>query len=352
VLAATHPRLVEQARSVLWQALAGNTRSTYKSAVNHLAGFCRTHKLTLTFPVDGDTLCLWMASSLRKLSFASMRVYLHGVATAHVELGFDSPIVGPRSLTLWRMFRGMKRIQGAHAARRRLPMTTTILQKLEAVQDVGSLTGACVRAAMWLATCGLLRSGEVAYRTKGSIPLLRKDLSFHAADESELTSAATWASACYMKLHVAASKTDPFRQGVDVIVSNDKAMAAMLSYLQLRGPTHPEAVLLATTTGDAAPCLTVAALVSSTQGLLDKAGVIDSRLYLGHSFRKGGATSLHEAGMPDSLIKTMGRWLSFAFASYVHTSQQLVIKAGRAMTCARVLGRKVTFDAANVMTWD
>jgi hypothetical protein len=352
VLTATHPRLVEQARHVLWQTLAEGTRSTYKSGVNHLAKFCLEHRLILAFPVDRDTLCLWLGSCLHKLNFASMRVYLHAVATAHVELGFDSPIVGPNGRLIWRMLRGMKRIQGAHAARQRLPMTTTILQKLEVVQDVGTLKGACVRAAMWLATCGLLRSGEVAHKSKGSVPLLRRDLTFHAQDESELTSQAMWASACYMKLHVAASKTDPFRQGVDVVISNERAITAMLCYLHLRGPTQPDAMLLASSPGDAAPSLRVTDLVSSTQALLDKAGVIDSRLYLGHSFRKGGATSLHEAGMPDSLIKTMGRWLSFAFASYVHTSQQLVIKAGRAMTSARVLGRKVSFDATNIMTWD
>lgn len=86
--------------------------------------------------------------------------------------------------------------------------------------------------------------------------------------------------------------------------------------------------------------------------MLDEIGVIDSHLYKGHSFRKGGATSLHEAGMPDSLIKTMGRWSSFAFATYITTSQALVIKAGRAMTSAKVLGRKVTFDPTNVMTWE
>jgi hypothetical protein len=107
-----------------------------------------------------------------------------------------------------------------------------------------------------------------------------------------------------------------------VVVSNDRAIKAMSEYLVMRG-TVENSVPLFVLRHASTTCLTVDQLVSHTQTMLTKAAVVDAHLYKGHSFRKGGATSLHEAGMPDSLIKTMGRWLSFTFATYMCTRRSI-----------------------------
>ena len=77
--------------------------------------------------------------------------------------------------------------------------------------------------------------------------------------------------------------------------------------------------------------LKASALVSFMQSLIVRARIPNAHLFLGHSFRKGGATSLHEAGQPDSLIKVMGRWASFAFATYIDTPLQMLVAAGRSL---------------------
>jgi hypothetical protein len=84
--------------------------------------------------------------------------------------------------------------------------------------------------------------------------------------------------------------------------------------------------------GDDGQALSTSALVKFTQSLIAQAKIPNAHLFLGHSFRKGGATSLHEAGHPDSLIKLMGRWASFAFATYIDTPLHMLIEAGRSMT--------------------
>ena len=83
--------------------------------------------------------------------------------------------------------------------------------------------------------------------------------------------------------------------------------------------------------GNDGQALTASALVKFTQALIEKANIPNAHLFLGHSFRKGGATSLHEAGHPDSLIKIMGRWASFAFATYIDTPLHMIIEAGRSL---------------------
>ena len=44
---------------------------------------------------------------------------------------------------------------------------------------------------------------------------------------------------------------------------------------------------------------------------------IDVSRYSGHSFRRGGATALAKAGVPDSAIQLHGRWKSNAFLRYI-----------------------------------
>ena len=108
-----------------------------------------------------------------------------------------------------------------------------------------------------------------------------------------------------------------------------KAIQYMLAYLRKRQCSLARQPLLI---GDDGQALSTSALVKFTQSLIEKASIANAHLFLGHSFRKGGATSLHEAGHPDSLIKLMGRWASFAFATYIDTPLHMLIEAGQSMT--------------------
>ena len=44
--------------------------------------------------------------------------------------------------------------------------------------------------------------------------------------------------------------------------------------------------------------------------------------YCSHSFRRGGATFAHRAGVPAKLIKLMGDWHSKAYERYLHVAFQ------------------------------
>jgi len=268
-----------------------------------------------------------MAHSVDSLKYSSICNYLHGIATTQQELGHPNPLT--QNPLIWRMFKAIKRLQGHHAVRTRLPITVSILTRLDPHVDTKDTQQLCLRAAMWLGTCGLLRSGEFAMKTSSKPTLKRYQLTFHDAQGSIIVNPQKGPTQPnFMVLRLEQSKTDPFRQGTNVVVSNATAIAHMLVYLQARGTCLPKQPLFTGSDGNA---LSVSELVKFTQATIERANIPNSRLFLGHSFRKGGATTLHEVGYPDSLIKQMGRWSSFAFATYVDTPVSKLIEAGKAM---------------------
>jgi hypothetical protein len=297
------------------------------SAVKHIVSFHLSNSANFTFPTSTDTLCLWMADSINKLRYPSIRNYLHGIATTQMELGFPNPLT--QSPLVWRMFRAIKRIQGQQVVRKRLPITVNILSQINHLFDNTNPLHLCMRAAMWLGTCGLLRAGEFVTKSTTHSPLKLQHLSFYDADDHQLNPLhLNGEFPAYMSLRLDQSKTDPFRRGTNVVIGNVSAITHMLKYLQNRNQSLARLPLFVAADGQA---LTAGALVKFTQSLIQRANIPNAHLFLGHSFRKGGATSLHEAGMPDSLIKIMGRWASFAFATYIDTPLQMIIAAGQSM---------------------
>ena len=198
---------------------------------------------------------------------------------------------------------------------------------------------------MWLGTCGLLRSGEFALKNANSTPLLVRNITFVKSDKVYIRSydLTSLRSASYMLLHLDQSKTDPFRNGTDIVVSNPRAINAMASYLSQRKHLTQDQPLFME--NDSKP-LTVATLVRAIRIMLTKANIPNINKYKGHSFRKGGATSLHLAGFSDTVIKMMGRWNSFAFARYVDTPLDILVTAGQRM------GERIYHVIEQSFPWD
>ncbi len=295
--------------------------------MNHIAEFHVQQKSTFTFPVSSDTLCLWMAYSINKLLYSSIRHYLHGIATTQMELGYPNPLT--QTPLVWRMFKAVKRIQGKKVVRQRLPITVSILTQINQFINTSKQFDLCIRAAMWFGTCGLLRAGEFVTKPTTKYSLKLSHLTFHDASNRLLDPHnLNGEKPLYMSVRLDQSKTDPFRQGTNVIIANPQAIEYMLMYLHRRNQRLARLPLFV---GEDGQALSASALVNFAQSLITRANIPNAHLFLGHSFRKGGATSLHEAGHPDSLIKIMGRWASFAFATYIDTPLHMIIQAGQSL---------------------
>ena len=213
---------------------------------------------------------------------------------------------------------------GAHNPTR-LPVTMEIMRKLGSIwlespphQD---------RTMLWAAACegffGFLRAGEFsvpciqAYDPATHLSL--SDLSLDSHQDPSLV--------C---LRIKQSKTDPFRQGVEIFLGRTEAdvcpVHALLQYIHWGTCLQPWYPLCSSNGGPAHTFI-------SSQPDAGSTGV-DARRFNGHSFRIGAATTASMQGLEDSLIQTLGRWRSDAYKTYikgVQASSQLTALGGRGM---------------------
>ena len=95
-------------------------------------------------------------------------------------------------------------------------------------------------------------------------------------------------------------------------------VAALLAYLALRGSRYRPVFVNQT----GLP-LIKGSFVENLRAALKGVG-INGRDYAGHSFRIGAATTAAEKGVEDSLIKTLGRWESNAYQTYIRVPREVL----------------------------
>ena len=283
------------------------------------------------------TLCLWLthlASSPRSLTLGTCKVYLAAVVTRHTELGLDNPIANAPPV-LDRLIAGIKRMT-ARPGRQKLPITTAMLDAMRPHLSLQHRSDSLLWAMMWTATAGLLRISEFTVlndadtaRTLRARHLTLHDQRGAAFTLAEAAAAEPAFDAHHVTLHLDASKTDPFREGVDIVIAAPTATAALLQYgRHCRTALQRDATTPLFHFPGGRP-VSRAWLMRQVDQLLRLTGHDPSR-YSSHSFRKGGAVSLQARGVEDSLIRRTGRWKSDAFHRYVRHAPLDVLVATNA----------------------
>lgn len=135
-------------------------------------------------------------------------------------------------------------------------------------------------------------------------------------------------------LHLKSSKTDPFRQGVDIYLFATGAsvcpVRSLQKYIKIRNqrfnnktPTDPFFVM-----EDSNP-LTRAYFIHSMKRILERMGY-NPVLYNGHSFRIGASTTAGSK-IEDHMIQTLGRWSSQCYVRYIRTPLSTIKQAQKAL---------------------
>ena len=202
--------------------------------------------------------------------------------------------------------------QHTNTVKIRLPITPTILQRIRDYwlpkseePDIKMLWAAVV-----ICFFGFFRSGEITVPSVSSF-----DPSSHLAwGDMSLDNVLEPTT---LKIHLKRSKTDQLKKGVDVYIGRTGCslcpVGAGVDYMSIRG-------------SDPGPFfkfingqpLTKAKFTQLVRDVLQATGLPHNQ-FAGHSFRIGAATAAAQAGVEDSVIRTMGRWNSSAFLLYIQT---------------------------------
>lgn len=305
----------------LYHGLAASTRKTYQSGINSYFRFLDSHPQYKHpngsgIPAPLPALLEWCASLGGDHKPATIKAYITHVRSAHLEE--DVSDEHTHSPVLQRLIRGIARAHDTTPKIVRLPITADMLrQVLLGLPSASGRNGAVLRAACTLAFAAFLRCGEF------TVPSASSDFSaaLHLTPRS-IQWFPSFESPTHFTLRIPASKTDPFRLGVTVLVaaappgSPTCPVTAMHHLFTAFPPTLVVQPLFELQNGKA---LHREYFIQAVKKALTSQGV-DSSKYSGHSFRKGAASSASEVGISEADIQLLGRWRSNAVKLYVQVS--------------------------------
>lgn len=305
----------------LWRGLAQSTRRNYDTPRRKYMTFCALaglrHPSGSCLPAKPRWLIEWVTSLAGRVKVKTIKLYLCGLKSYHIDLGF--PVIAFQDDRLERVTQGIKREHAEPGRRDRSPLTRDCLLKILRHLRYPSFSNITLRAAFTLAFASFLRVGEFTYQ-KADLELGPNFRNWFLTKSSIQISE----DGSHMAVNLPASKTDPFRQGVEIIVaaSGDdacpvKAMSDFLGADRHRPPLEP------LFTADPARRLpfTREHVIYQLRKLATAAG-LGAGAWNGHSFRRGEATWAAGVGLPEQQIQALGRWTSAAYRSYIETPRE------------------------------
>ena len=307
--------LDQKCQFYLSNGLAPSTRRVYCSAQRQFIDFCTldgsVNSNGSLLPASEQTLMHFCSHLADPLHHSSVKVYLSVIRSLHIDQGFPDPLVN--CLQLQRLLQGIKRHQGSSLPQRQ-PVTDNLMRIIQRSLDAHNSEHIMLWAACCLGFFGFLWAGEFTVNCAfdPSIHLTVPDLPVDAE-----------VNPSSLRVCIKSSKTDPFRQRCFIYLGRGQAslcpISAILAYLHRQGPSSGP--LFIDTHGQP---LTRSRLSSFIQSLLQGAGIPGH--FSGHSFRIGAATTAAQCGIPDHLIKTLGRWSSDAYQLYIRTPVESILE--------------------------
>ena len=189
-------------------------------------------------PIQENILCSYVAFlAEQKLKHRTIKAYLSGIRYLQIQKSLGNPFTSGAMPRLEYVLTGIKRVeaQANTPTRVRLPITLDIMQNLRR-----AWTGSSEHPEgpmLWAAACvgffGFLRAGEFTVpSTETYDPEVRLNLVDLALDSHVEPTVA--------RIRIKQSKTDPFRQGVDIFLGRTEAaicpVTTIIHYIGIRKP--------------------------------------------------------------------------------------------------------------------
>lgn len=298
---------------------------------------------TLCLPsVSEAILCYYVTHCARNLHlcYSTIKSHLSAIRHHYTINSAPNPLrtsTGQPLLALELTMRGIRKANNQPCLKR-FPITLDILygicHKLHHGM-FGSYMDALLLAACTTAFFGFLRCGEFTTLTK----TFDRNQHLGLRDITLIPTAAPRTA----HVHIKVSKTDPFRQGFTLQLFRLNSclcpVSALESYLRLRlnSPLQSPAFFLLP---EGAP-LSRNRFIECLRFILQQLGYSPYG-YNGHSFRIGAATSAARAGIPDHMIKTLGRWTSDCYQRYIRIAPSHLASAHRTLGSCSPHGCRAT----------
>lgn len=317
--------------TMLWDnALSERTMDTYSTAVKSFKTFLLLNNISsevkMLPEVSEDVFLLYIAHCYRNLQIkhSTIKLYLSGIRFEYLKTGTMCPLISTGNFYSSRinaLLHAVKRIQG-QTKHPRHPITASVLNHMCSLLDNGYVslyTDSLLKAAFITSFCGFLRCAELTTSKQTfdpSVNVCLRDVTIYDT-HAELT--------------LKSSKTDPYRQGVSIpLFKNVKngnlcPHRALSTYTVLRNKQFPHK-----TAADSPFFLTENGEVMCRSYFILHVKLILSRLgyntvgYSGHSFRIGAASTAASCRLEDHLIRTLGRWSSDCYRTYIRTPLQVI----------------------------
>ena len=245
--------------------------------------------------------------NIKGLAPSTITTYISAISFVHKMNSLPDPT---NLFVVQKLLAAINKMQGNRDSR--LPITQFILNRLlESTEFVVSnqYHKKLIRAMFALAFYGLFRIGEITIQTSGVIPLTFEQVQLL---EDRLVLSIT---------HFKNNKSNkPFDIVIHKIGGKFCPFAIMLDYLNVRGNLSGPLFCFVNQKHVPRNFFT-----SKLKSCLNFCG-LNTKLYLSHSFRIGGASFLASLGMSDVQIKLMGRWSSDTFLRYIRNQRFQIVK--------------------------
>ena len=283
-------------------SLRVNTKSTYSAHQKTYINLARKAGANPEAPLSQKQFCLVIILYSLSHKITSLPSFISAIAKLY-ELNQFGPL--PRGDYFERVRKGLLNYYAHKNCSQ--PKTAISLNDLKLIRSKLNLSrfeDARDWCAYLFAFFGLLRVGEY---TNGR--LLLRDIQSDCPSDR-------------VRISIPFSKTIFRPSVIDISARNDdlcprKALANYISLLPLHLRKKPNTPLFLLHQNEMTP-LSDSIFISRFRHFLSRARPeVDPSTYAGHSFRRGGATALYLAGVPEPVIQIHGRWKSLTSRFYL-----------------------------------
>jgi hypothetical protein len=321
--------VVDNMSKMLAAALAVNTKSSYSVPQRQYARIAELYRFE-PFPLTEEKLCFFAShEALRGIVAKTIGEYISGIISQSIDLGLPQ-VDRTHMPRLKRMLTGIAKtnIGSKPKEEARFPIRTETLLAIRSALDLNSLKGATLWASFTLAFFAMLRPSEFSVRSRDgkpvSAPLLVKCVKWDPVNRTLVV------SLLWDKTHQPGKSLPPEPIAVAETGGRLCPVWALDNMMRLRNPegqVGPDEHLFVV---EGKP-LTYEVLETELRRVTRSLG-FNEKLFAGHSFRIGGATCAFAAGVPEILIKRMGRWKSDAVLLYIRSYAADIAGAQRAIS--------------------